>query len=103
MGEDANVANCLTDEKTKEILKDSTGELRFTQEGQTARNKKVREWLAEQKKKTVEIRPHYTTEAIKVPDDISYAEADAFYGFVLAEIPEPTDAESEPVTAIASN
>ena len=83
--EDANNDHCMTDEKTKEILKDSRGDLKFTQEGTRLRNQAIRDWLKETKDKPVEIEAYFATELLRVPEDITFAEADAFTGFVMKE------------------
>jgi hypothetical protein len=74
--EDARLDNCLTDEKTKAILREADQQYKFTQEGLRKVTEKRRELLDTE----VEIEPYFATETLPdLPSDVRVA----FEGFVI--------------------
>lgn len=81
--QDINVDHAATDATTKVILKDQHGGIAMTKEDTKNANAAIRKLYRE---KEVEIEPYMATD---VPDDLTYAEEDAFAGFVIpAQEPE---------------
>lgn len=81
--EDIQFEHCSTDDKTKIILKDENGQLKFTKDTVRKKNDAIRALRA----KPLDIVPIIVDE---VPDDLKGTDRDAFAGFVLPA--EPDDA-----------
>ena len=77
---DIQIDNALDDPTTKELLKDSQGQFKYSKEGAKARNKAARELLD----KPCEIEPHI---AESVPDDVEDDQREEFRGFIIADVP----------------
>lgn len=73
-----NLDHCSIDEKTKAILKEEDGSLKFTVEAQKKVNKLNKDLLSE----TVEINQRIIDE----PGDLTELEKEAFSGIVIIEI-----------------
>lgn len=75
--DDINITHCSTDDKGN-ILRDEHREYKFTKDALKLRNSD-RQKLFES---AIEFKPYYATE---LPKDLTFAELDAFEGFVIKE------------------
>ncbi len=98
--EETQIDNCMTDEKGR-ILKDERGSLEFTKEGILKRNAEIQA-LGEQE---IEFEPHIACELPKKENseiDLSFAELEAFEGFVLNSVERSEEPQREAAAAQAS-
>lgn len=78
--DEIHIDTCLTDEKGR-ILRTDRGEFEYTKEGLKERNLKVQSLFEAE----IEVEPYYARE---IPDGLTFAEKEAFNGFVLLGNPE---------------